>query len=644
MWSGDVEGMICHESDGTMSVIKENGTESLGQAAGVLRDTLRTLVRDGRFDEGWELIRPHLLRDDDLATWNLGRRLLDAGAEAGWKAPVRREVRLAVLSSYESAELVEHLRVACSAFGIGIDLHVAPYGQLEQEAFAPDTPLAQFAATHVLVAPTTADLAFPALSDDAEGALAAEVSRWQTLWEALGRNAGARIVQHGFVVPDESPFGHLAMRLPGSHLSLVRELNRRIGVAAGATVLLVDVERIASGMGKRRWFDPRLWYAARSPYAHAALPPLARETAAVLAGDVGLAPRCVVVDLDNTLWGGVVGDDGPAAIVVADGAEGEAFAAFQEYLLALRSRGVLLAVASKNDLEAAREPFERNPGMRLRLGDFAAFVADWRPKSEQIAEIADTLELGLDSLVFVDDNPVECAQVATALPDVATIALDVPPSEFVRTLAASVHLETSSLTGEDRARAGSYAALQQAEELRRDVPSLDDFWRSLEMRARVRPIDASSLERAAQLTQKTNQFNLTLVRRSPEQVERLAGDADVICRTLELEDRFARHGIVGLVIATPADGDDTTAVIDTLLLSCRVIGRTAERHLIAHVSRAALAAGRERLRGIYVQGPRNSLVANLYPQLGFVEASEGNWEYDLAQGPISSEFIADDES
>jgi FkbH-like protein len=224
---------------------------------------------------------------------------------------------------------------------------------------------------------------------------------------------------------------------------------------------------------------------------------------------------------------------------------------------------------------------------------------------------------------------------------VTTIALDVPPSEFVRTLAASVHLETSSLTGEDRARAGSYAALRQAEELRRAVPSLDDFWRSLEMRAHVRPIDSESLERAAQLTQKTNQFNLTLVRRSPEQVERLAADPAVICRTLELEDRFARHGIVGLVIATPADDDRSTAVIDTLLLSCRVIGRTAERHLLAHVSRAALAAGRERLRGVYVTGPRNGLVANLYSQLGFVEAGENNWEYDLAQGPISTDFIAD---
>jgi FkbH-like protein len=327
---------------------------------------------------------------------------------------------------------------------------------------------------------------------------------------------------------------------------------------------------------------------------------------------------------------------------VGSGPDGEAFVAFQEYLLALKSRGVLLAVASKNDLAAAREPFERNPAMKLSLGDFAAFVADWRPKSEQLVEIAQRLELGLDSLVFVDDNPAECAQVASALPSVATIVLDMPPSEFVRTVASRVHLETSLLTADDRTRAGSYAALRQAEELRRDVPSLDEFWRTLEMRARVRDVDDASLERAAQLTQKTNQFNLTLVRRSPEQVKRLAEDPEVICRTLELEDRFARHGIVGLVIARPAEDDEKTLEVDTLLLSCRVIGRTAERHLIAGVAQAALAGGRERLRGTYVAGPRNSLVADLYPKLGFAEVAGGFWEYDLTQGPITSEFIAEE--
>jgi FkbH-like protein len=605
-----------------------------------VRDAVRALVREGRYDDAWQMIRPRLMTDESPAVWNLGRRVVDAGAAAAWAPPVQRQVRLGVLCSYEAGEFVEHLGLACAVFGIGVDLYAAPFGQLEQEALARDSGLTRFGPTHVLVAPTTADLAFVPLTDDPERALDDELRRWRTLWDGLA-GSGARVVQHAFVVPDESPLGHLALRVPGSRISLVRELNARLGAAAASTVLLVDVERIAAGIGKRRWFDPRLWYAARQPYSYEALPALARATAAVIAGDVGLAPRCLVIDLDNTIWGGVVGDDGTAALAVGHGQEGEAFAAFQEYLLALRERGMLLAVASKNDAATAREPFEQRGEMRLRLDDFDAFVADWRPKSEQIAEIADRLGLGLDSLVFVDDNPAECAQVAQALPSVETVALTVPASEFVRTLDRALHAEAPSLTTEDRGRAASYAALRKAAELRTTASTLPEFWRSLEMRARVRFPDETSIDRAAQLTQKTNQFNLTLVRRTRDQLERVLATDRTIARTLELEDRFAQHGIIGLAIAVPDADDSRVARVDTLLLSCRVIGRTAEAHLLSHLGRAAADAGYERLRGTYVEGPRNALVADLYPRLGFVANGGGGWDYDLAGGPLSSEYIED---
>jgi FkbH-like protein len=280
--------------------------------------------------------------------------------------------------------------------------------------------------------------------------------------------------------------------------------------------------------------------------------------------------------------------------------------------------------------------------MELGIADFAAFVADWRRKPEQIAEIADSLGLGLDSLVFVDDNPAEIAEVNAALPLVDTISLDVPPSEFVRTIASSVRFELSALSVEDAARQRSYEARSRAAELRSSASSLPEFWRSLEMRAGVRPVDEKTLERATQLTQKTNQFNLTLVRRNREEVEQLLADPATIARTLELEDRFANHGIIGLAIARPAEDDPTIAVVDTLLLSCRVIGRTAEAHLLAHVAHAATQMGFQRLRGLYVTGPRNGLVADLYPRLGFAPTSEGCWEYDLVEnGPIESPYIAE---
>lgn len=608
------------------------------------RTALRSLVADGHFQEAWRLLLPELLIGEDTTAWSIARNVLAAGLKGGWTPATKRTIRLAVLCTYEAAEFSEQLRIACLSLGIGAELYVAPYGQLEQEVLDVGSGLSAFGPTHVLIASTTADLSFLELAEDAEDELAAELARWRTLWERIRRDYGARVIQHSFVVPDETPLGHLALRLPNSRVSLVRELNRRLAHSASNDVLMVDCERLAAHIGKRRWLDPRLWYGTRRPVAHEALPVLARETAAVLAADVGLAARCLVLDLDNTLWGGVVGEDGLDGIVVGEGPDGEAYAAFQEYVRELRSRGIVLAVASKNDPQDARRPFADKPGMRLKLDDFAMFVADWRRKPEQIAEIADTLGLGLDAIVFADDNPAECAEVAAALPDVSTICLDTPPCERVRTLAASVRFELSTLSSEDSLRGRSYAARAGAAKLMAGSATLEDFWRSLRMRGRVRPVEKTSLDRAWQLTQKTNQFNLTLRRHSREEIERFAGDSATICRTLELDDRFASHGLIGLAIARPSEESRETAVIDTLLLSCRVIGRTAERHMLAHLSVAAIEQGFNRMRGVYVPGPRNALVADMYPRLGFVAcADDWCWEYDLrSNGPIQSGFISED--
>ena len=605
----------------------------------------RTLVSEGRYEEAWAALIPALRSGKDAPAWSAARNLLSRGARAGWAPPASREARVAVLCTYEGTLLAQNLEIACRAFAIDPVIHTAPYGQVEQELGSTDTAVSRFAPSHVLVAPTTEDLGFPELADNRDEVLAAAGGRWTTIWEAASGGLGARVVQHAFVVPDETPLGHLAMRLPASRPSLVRDLNLRLGAAAGADVLLVDCDRLAARIGKERWSDPRMWYAARQPYSHAAGLLLARETAAVLAADLGLAARCLVLDLDNTLWGGVVGEEGVEGIVIGEGPEGEAYEAFQEYLVALRKRGVLLAVASKNDEHVAREVFERHPRMRLQMDDFALFVADWRRKPEQIECIAETLGLGLDTLVFTDDNPAECAEVAAVLPAVETVPLTMSPSEFVPTLAASPRFELSALTAEDMGRQRSYVAKARAEELRSQAVSLEDFWSSLEMRARVRDFEPASLERVAQLTRKTNQFNLTLVRRSREEIELLKEDQRAICRTLELEDRFVNHGLIGLAIALPDPSDRHVAVIDTLLLSCRVIGRTAEAHLLSHLARAAADAGYARLRGFYVPGPRNELVADLYQSLGFVsrpECDEGPWEYDLAHASaIESPYITD---
>ena len=381
----------------------------------------------------------------------------------------------------------------------------------------------------------------------------------------------------------------------------------------------------------------------RQPFSYASLPLLASETAAVLASDVGLGARCLVLDLDDTLWGGIVGEEGPPGRRVGEGPEGEAYADFQEYLRELGRRGMLLAVASKNDAEVARAPFCRTRACgfgsrtsRRSSPTGAGSQSSWSRSPRGSVSVSTRSSSQTTTLPSAQRSPPHCRPSTRWC---STYPLRSSSARSRRAFA-------SSYPRDDRRRCakGFVRRSRGAEALRASAASLEDFWQSLEMSARVRDIDEGSIERAAQLTQKTNQFNLTLVRRTVEEVRQLAAEPSSICKTLELKDRFAQHGIVGLVFAVPSDEDAATLVLDTLLLSCRVIGRTAETHLISHVSRIALERGCVRLRGSYVHGPRNSLVADLFPRLGFVPVPdhEGVWDYDLAaNGPLQTAHIHD---
>jgi FkbH-like protein len=535
-------------------------------------------------------------------------------------------VRVRVLATSTSDLLAQLLPAAGLAAGIGIEVTQAPYGQLEQELFDAGSVTRREPPDYLLLVPSLDDLALGELARRAPGeVVTAAVRRWTRLWDAA-RGAGIGICQHLFTPPAADPFGTAALRFPESPSAVVAQVNAAL--RASDDVVLVDCERLAAEHGLRQWRDDRYWFATRQDVSLAALPALARATAAALAADQGLSRRCVVVDLDNTLWDGVVGEDGLDGVALTASARGEAFAAFQEYLLTLHRRGVALAVASKNDADLAQRAIAGVPGMRLRPEHLAAVVADWRPKSEQLREIASRLSLGLDSLAFADDNPAERLEVRRALPQVDVIDLPPHPSDYIAALAGRPTLEPGRLTAADRQRNASYAGLRAATELRERAASLDDFLADLAMRASVRPVDEALLPRVAQLLQKTNQFNLTTRRRTAAEVAALAADPGWVCLALALRDRLADHGVVGVGFAA-LHGDE--AVVDTLLLSCRVIGRTAERLLLSELGRAAAARGCTTLVGCYQETDRNALAADLYPQLGFSPngTTQGEQRYRL---------------
>jgi FkbH-like protein len=556
-----------------------------------------------------ELLRT--LREDlGPALWRSAARRLAEEPQARQEHG-RRSIRIAVLAPHTTDFLVELLPVAGLSCGIDLTVEPVPFGQLETRLL---DPAARWSAQpdYLVLWGSHDDLQLG--SGPAEQVVAAAVERWTALWDLCRESSGAKVVQCLFAPPAHDVYGNGAAAVAESDTSVVARVNAELVARRRDGVLFVDCDALAARTGRGQWRDERHWDAIRLPVAPPALPALARALAGVLAADLGLGVRCLVLDLDNTLWGGVLGEEG------IDGVEtGGAFARFQDYVAGLRRRGLVLAVASKNDQALAERALEQVPGMRLRRADFAAVVADWRPKSEQLRDIAARLNLGTASLALVDDNPAECAEVAAHLPGTDVVALPSNPTLYVAALAGRPTLEAAPPTAADRTRTASYEALEQAEALRLSSTSLAGFLDSLQMRAQVAALDEDNLDRAAQLLQKTNQFNLTTRRHSRAHLAELSKDPAWRGFSLSLRDRFADHGQVGLLLLH-VEGD--RAEIDTLLLSCRVIGRTAERRLVALAAQAARAAGCSTLVGRYLPTDRNELVATVYPSLGFKPADE----------------------
>ena len=567
-----------------------------------------------------------------LAASNLLRQLLQEALPE-----TQRSLAAAVTSSYTSAQLVPMLQLAALRVGIALSVYESPYSQYRQELLDPASGLYAADADYIVIATDAHAVGLPVFSDAPDEDLTAEQERWASLWDAVAKNSRARVIQHNFAIPPENAFGHLSVRVPGSRYTMLQNLNLRLAAAAGDNVSLVDCERIASQYGKERWFDPRYWHFSKQAVSLEALPTLARNTIAVIAAAAGLTRKCLVVDLDNTLWGGVIGEEGLPGIDLGRTPAGEAFVALQEYLLQLKERGVLLAVVSKNNDADARQPFLEHPDMRLRLDDFAAFVANWNDKASNIRELATALSLGLDAFVLLDDNPSERQLIRELLSEVEVVTLPPDPSGFVRALSDSLWFEATALTAEDVSRAQQYQVRRQVIDLRARTSTLGDFYTKLGMEATIEPFADVDLPRIAQLVSKTNQFNLTTRRHSAIDIANFMADPQWVTLSVRLWDAFADHGLVGVLIGTR--DDDACLEIDTWLMSCRVIGRTLEDTMLNRLCQEACKMDCTALRGTFVPTSKNDVVKDLYPRLGFSlinEQCDGStlWAYDVSEAGV----------
>ena len=407
----------------------------------------------------------------------------------------------------------------------------------------------------------------------------------------------------------------------GTHRRFIADLNIAIAdLAAQPGHALWDLEAIASEIGARLWRDPISFFVAKSPFSIGLAPYVADRLCAIVAGIMGKSRRALVLDLDNTLWSGVIGDDGLDGIIVGQGdAVGEAHTSLQAYALALRCRGVVLCVCSKNDEDIAREPFRNHPDMLLREDCIGVFQANWNDKATNLRAIAEQLSLGTDALVFVDDNPAERARVRQMLPEVAVPELPEDPAFYTTCLAAGGYFENAELTQDDLSRAASYQDNAKRAEIRETLGDYDAYLESLGMQLDVRPFDSVGRTRIAQLINKSNQFNLTTRRRSEAEVAAIEADDEWLGLQFRLSDTFGDNGMISVVILHFAD---EIAIIDTWLMSCRVLERRVEQAVLNQIAAEAVRRNASSVIGEFAPTTRNQMVSEHYAKLGFEPLSQ----------------------
>ena len=559
-------------------------------------------------------------------------RARDAGASLAPLAPFR----LAVVGNGTLDPLLPALVASAARHGLALEAVKADFGQTMQEALSANSPIARARPDAVLLALDHRGLPFGPPQHDAAGAEAsvrAALAFVGTLRAGFRANAGATCIVQTIAPPPESLFGSFERLVPGTLRDRVSAFNTALAASvAGSEDVLLDVAALAETVGLARWHSPTQWNLAKLAFDARLVPLYADHVCRLLGALRGKSRRALVLDLDNTVWGGVIGDDGLEGITIGQGdATGEAFLDVQRLALALRERGIVLAVSSKNTDEVARAAFQRHPDMLLREHHVAVFQANWNDKATNIAAIARELALGVDAMVFLDDNPAERSLVRDALPQVAVPELPDDPALYARTLAAAGYFESVAFSDEDRKRGEFYQDNARRVALAAQVTDLDAYLTSLRMTIVFAPFDATGRARIAQLIAKSNQFNLTTRRYGEAQVAAIEADPAVLTLQVRLLDAFGDNGMISVVIARPLD--PASWEIDTWLMSCRVLGRRVEAMVLAELIRQARGRGIERLVGRYVPTERNGLVRDHYAALGFTrvgEAADGTTSWELS--------------
>lgn len=545
--------------------------------------------------------------------------------------------RIAILGGSTTAEIRDILEIFLLEGGIEPEFYESEYNQYYQELAFDNEKLKRFSPDVIFIHTTGVNiLNFPTLADtkkDVEKKQNEEFSSFTNLWQRAYATYGCPIIQNNFENPYLRPLGNLDFSDYRGKTSYIRSLNEKIAAYAqeNPNFYVHDIHHLSSWLGLEKWYDRKAWYSYKYAMAFECIPAFAQSLSAIVRSIFGRAKKALVLDLDNTLWGGVIGDDGADQIKIGnDTAAGEAHWELQAYLRQLRDRGILLTVSSKNDFQNAREGFN-HPHTVLKFEDFAAFQVNWEPKSENIKTIANQVNIGIDSLVFLDDNPSERELVKQQVPEVTVPDVGDDIAKYASIIDRSGLFEPISISNEDLNRAHYYEANTARTEQQSQHLDYGKYLDSLEMSADITPFETKNLDRVTQLTNKTNQFNLTTRRYTNAEIETIVQNPNMIGLSGRLKDKFGDNGLISVVIGV-LNGHRVD--IDLWLMSCRVLKRDMELAMFDELVAIARRCGATEIFGRYLPTKKNGMVADLYSNLGFeniktLDDGETHWSYSI---------------
>ena len=539
------------------------------------------------------------------------------------------EKKIAILGGSTTAEIKSLLEIFLLQAGIKPKFYESEYNKFYEDAVFSNPKLDAFQPEIVIIFTSTCNLAsLPDLNDNAAGVQAKlenEVSRFKKIWESLSKRFSVAIIQNNFEMPYYRNLGNFDAVSIASMTRYVNALNEKFVECATSyqNIYIHDTNRLAAQIGLEKWHNRFEYCAYKFAMSLAVMPMVAINLANIIKAIFGLSKKCLVLDLDNTLWGGVIAEVGMENLQLGhETPEAEMFVEFQRYVLGLKRRGIILAVCSKNFSDVAKNGFS-HPDSVLRLSDFAAFYANMKPKSENILDIARELNIGTDSIVFIDDNSFERQLVRDVLPEVSVPEVDAGDCySYIRAIETAGYFEAVSISNDDLKRSETYSANSKRRELQLSAGSYEEYLQSLDMVAEIAPFKEIYFNRIAQLTNKTNQFNLTTRRYSRADIQNFADDPNYITLYCRLADKLGDNGLISVVVAERKENE---LEILLWLMSCRVLNRGVEAVLMDAFIAEAKRLGVKKVRGVYIKTEKNKLVANFYESFGFEKiAQNGN--------------------